>query len=98
MRMTVEALESTREDDKINWITTAFMIAFHLEGPDCLARALVDRRKPGNWHGLSSPAYPSRVQDSEVGGVFPDCLRHPGAGRRTDLLGSNAPHSSSVLR
>ena len=28
--------------------------------------------QPGHWHGLSSAAHSSRLQNSEVGGIFPD--------------------------
>src|SRR5208282_5281234 len=54
--------------------------------------------KPGHWHGLPPAAHASRLQDSEVGRVFPDHLRDSGARGRADLLGGYAPHSSSVLR
>src|SRR6185437_1982249 len=30
MKVTIEALQQTREDDKINWVTAGFMMAFHL--------------------------------------------------------------------
>ena len=30
MKLQIEALERTRHDDKINWVTAGFMFAFHV--------------------------------------------------------------------
>src|ERR1700722_16375739 len=59
---------------------------------------VVDFGKPRNWHELSPVADASRLQDSEVGGIFSDRLCHAGARGRADFLGGDASNSSSEFR
>ena len=62
----------------VNWITTFFMVAFHVGAvialfmfgwkPFLVAfRSLVGCRWPRHRHGLSPAAHASRLQDAEVG-------------------------------
>src|SRR5215471_14947480 len=71
---------------------------FYLEGSICSHCAVVDSRQPRDRDVLSPVADAPRIQDLQVGGIFPDFLRHACAGRWADFLGGDAPHTSSVFR
>src|SRR6185437_17038882 len=71
---------------------------FYVEGFVSRAFPLVGFRESRHWHVLPPPADAPRLQDSEMGGILLDGLRHAGARRWPDFLGGDAPHSSSILR
>lgn len=84
-------------DSDINWVRTFFMIAFHIEAVAALfffslgfvSRnwALVDMGELGHWDGISPATHASRLSSTQVGGVFPDLLRHAESRRWADFLG-----------
>ena len=109
MAMELEVLDrKAAADNEVNWVTAIFMGLFHVGAiaalffftwkAFCVDVPVVGFGQPGHRHGLPPPAHASRLQDSQVGGVLPDRLRHAGARRRTDFLGGDAPHPSPVFR
>ena len=108
--MTLDDLEKkSAAANEINWITASFMIAFHVgaiaalfffswKGLFTAAVSQLGFRQPRHRHGLSPAADASRLQDSEMGRIFSDRLRHARARRRPDFLGGHAPHPPSVFR
>jgi hypothetical protein len=69
-----------------------------VEGAGASHRVVVDFRQPRHRNGLPPAAHASGLQDTEVGGVFPDHLRHTSPRRRADCMGRHAPGSSSERR
>ena len=103
------AQPGTSRYSKINWLTAAVLVVFHVLAVAALfqfswtnlivaAVPLLGRRRPRHQHGLPPAAHPPRVQDAEAVRVFPGDLRHADARRRPDLLGRHAPAAPSALR
>ena len=91
--------------EPIGKLTTFFMVMFHIGAIAALFLfSWKDWRSPmflwwvagslGIGHGVSPAADSSRLQDIQVDGIFPDHLRHAGAGRRAVLLGGDASRPS----
>jgi hypothetical protein len=95
----LRALEKKRPaDDQTNWVTAFFMgrlshwrrcgaVFLYMESCLHCDFPLVGIRKLRHRDGLSSATRASRLQDSEVGRVFSDRMRHSHSRRRSDLLG-----------
>src|ERR1019366_9184124 len=76
--------------DGFNWFTAIAMGLFHVGAIAALFFF--------TWKAFFVAIFLWWIQDAEVGGVFPDRLRHPGARRRADFLGGDPPDSPSVFR
>ncbi len=104
----VPVLGRDTQANQTNWVTTGFMVAFHLLAVAALFMftwkaffcfpVLWYASKYGHRHGISPSADTSRLPDAEVGGVLHVRWRDAVARGWADFLGGYPSRSPSALR